>query len=123
MQSLPWDEPSLQIIFGVSLGFDFVSALTSPGEVNDGKRNTSGFAPDFSGGSHLLAMLWLLVFLLQSHPDSEGTGKSGGRQQGISFKLGYTRMGTRDEKAKRAAVGYSISVMAQIIEKTQSCYS
>lgn len=60
-------------------------------------------------------MLWLLVFLLQSHPDSKGTGKSGGRQQGISFKLGYTRMGTVDEKAKRAAIGYSISVMAQII--------
>lgn len=100
MQSLPWDEPALQIIFGVSLGFDFVSALTTPGEVNDDKGSTPGFAPGFSGRSHLLAMLWVFVFLFQPHPDSKGTGKSGGRQQGISFKLGFTRMGTAHGKAK-----------------------
>lgn len=107
MQSLLWHEPALQIIFGVSLGFDFVSALTTPGRVNEDKRSTSGFAPDFSGGSRLLAKLWVLFFVLQSHPDSKGTGKSGGRQQGISFKFGFTRMGTVPEKAKRTGIGYS----------------
>lgn len=77
----------------------------TPGEVNDDKKSTSGFAPDFRDRSHLLAMLWLLIFLLQSHPDSTGTGKSRGRQQGISFKLGYTRMGTVHENAKRTEIG------------------
>lgn len=68
-------------------------------------------------------MLWVLVFLLQPHSDSKGTGKSGGRQQGIPFKLGYTRIGTVHEKVKRTGIGYSVSLMAKIIGKTQSCYS
>lgn len=87
------------------------------------RRSTSGFAPDFSDRSHLLAMLWVLVLLLQSHPDSKGTGKSRGRQQGLSFKLGCTRTDTVHENAKRNEIGYSAPDMAKIIEKIQSCYN
>lgn len=72
---------------------------------------------DFSGRSHPLAMLWVFVFPVQPHPDSKGTGKSGGRQQGISFKLGFARMDTAHEKAKRTGIGYSVSVLVKIIEK------
>lgn len=55
-------------------------------------------------GVHLLIMPQMLVSLLQPHPDSGGTRKSREGWWGISFGLGYARMGMVHENAKQTEI-------------------
>ena len=55
-------------------------------------------------GVHLLVTLWMLVSLLQPHPDSGGTGKGRGGWRVTSFGLGCARMGMVHENAKQTEI-------------------